>query len=99
MAAILANTTPKPQHSNQGLLRCVLCWQRTQTKKHSVFVTMRLTTRKIALEKGTDDINDGLPLYLGHVLGIWHNKHPWRRFFIDGHDVPAETEMVWENRV
>lgn len=55
---------------------------------------MWLTTRNIALEKGTDNINDGLPLYLGHVLGIWHHKHPWRRFFIDGHDVPAETEMV-----
>lgn len=65
-----------------------------QKQKNTQCLLQWLTTRNIALEKGTDNINDGLPLYLGHVLGIWHNKHPWRRFFIDGHDVPVETEMV-----
>lgn len=33
-----------------------------------------------------------LHVYLGHVLRIRDNKHPWWRFLVDGHDIPAETD-------
>lgn len=33
-----------------------------------------------------------LEFYLGHVLRVGDDKHPWWRFLIDGHDVPAETD-------
>lgn len=31
-----------------------------------------------------------MPFYLSHVLRIGHDEHPWRRFLIDGHDIPAQ---------
>lgn len=35
--------------------------------------------------------------YLGHVLGIRHNKHSRGRLLVNGHDVPAERKQELAN--
>lgn len=31
--------------------------------------------------------------YLGHVMGIRHNKHSWGWFLVNGHDIPEQRKQ------
>lgn len=31
--------------------------------------------------------------YLGDVIFVWHNAHPWWWFIVDGHDISAQTSL------